>query len=100
MAKFEANYGNFNVIGGSLNGLPIQYLPSNKKTNAWKKYNADYLEHEGLKMLRRNEKFAEYRRMQNGEYTGVALDFIREIHDDFEIFETEVGGNKNYNIPD
>lgn len=100
MAKFEANYGNFNVIGGSLNGLPIQYLPSNKKTNAWKKYNADYLEHEGLKMLRRNEKFAEYRRMQNGEYTGVALDFIREIHDDFDIFETEVGGNKNYNIPD
>lgn len=98
MAKFEADYGNFNVIGGALNDIPIQYLPTSKKTNSWKKANADFFEHYGLRMLRRNEKFAEYRKMKDGQYTGVALDYIRELHDDYDIFDNKT--LSRYDLPD
>lgn len=95
MSKFEGELANFNIIDGGIgNSIPIQYLTKNKKTNDWKKATVDSICNYGNRMLQRNRKFAEYRKMKDGEYTGMATDFIREFQDDFDIFgEDEINRN-------
>ena len=99
MSKFEGELANFNTIeGGNGTTIPIQYLPKSKKTTAWKKATVDSLCNYGTRMLQRNRKFAEYRRMKDGEYSFIATDFIREYQDDFDLFGD--GGFQRGNVPD
>lgn len=88
MGNFHPDYGAFDLIGSSFNDMPIQYLPKTQKTTNWKRATVDYLETYGLKALRKNEKFAEYRKMKDGENTYIATDFIREYLDDDGLFDS------------
>lgn len=95
MSNFNPDYGNYDIISGALERMPIQQLPNSKKTNGWKKATVDHLELIGMRMLRKNEKFAEFRKMTNGEYSSMAVDFAETFIEDDDFFE-DVRKNNGY----
>lgn len=62
--------------------LPMQMLPRSKKNDKWKKYVMDTLENIGLKQIRENRVFADYRKMQQG----------RLVYSDFDETQTDLRG--------
>ena len=62
--------------------LPMQMLPRSKKNDKWKRYTMDTLENIGLKQIRENRVFADYRKMQQG----------RLVYSDFDEIQTDLRG--------
>lgn len=71
MSKNNSDWGNFNGIGNSSHSstIPIQALPSKFKNKDWRKATIDALEREGVKQIRSNIRFTEYRKMMDGHFT-------------------------------
>ncbi len=71
MGKINADFANFNGIGNSSNSntIPIQAIPTRLKNKDWRKSTIDGLEREGLKQIRKNMRFVEYRKMTQGLFT-------------------------------
>ena len=70
MADFNSNndfikYGS-SFTSGDYSALPMQMLPRSKKGAKWQKSVMDTLEIIGLKQIRQNRSFADYRKMQQG----------------------------------
>jgi len=92
MSKNEAEALNYIGIGlgDGLGGstLPIQTLPASKKKTAWKKANLDTLERIGIKQIRKNLSYSQYRRMMEGTFTYAAVG----LGEDFDMpwFDKEV----------
>lgn len=66
----------------SYESLPMQMLPRSKKNSKWQKYTMDTLENIGLKQIRENRVFADYRKMQQG----------RLVYSDFDETQTDLRG--------
>lgn len=99
-SKIEHDWGAFNGIstGSTHNTLPVQTLPESKKKKSWRKACMDRLERIGREQLRENSKFADYRKMKNGEFTYSAVG----LSQDFEMpwFDKEVRKlREKQNIP-
>lgn len=62
--------------------LPMQMLPKSKKNPKWQKYVMDTLENIGLKQIRENRVFADYRKMIEG----------RLVYSDFDETQTDLRG--------
>ena len=62
--------------------LPMQMLPRSKKNKKWQKFVMDTLENIGLKQIRENRVFADYRKMQQG----------RLVYSDFDETQTDLRG--------
>lgn len=62
--------------------LPNQMLPRNRKNAKWQRYVMDTLENIGLKQIRENRVFADYRKMQQG----------RLVYSDFDETQTDLRG--------
>lgn len=75
--KSELNYSEFKGIGSGYgrNTLPIQALPSSKKTEKWKKACADALERQGIVQIEQNLRFRDYRAMTEGRFTYAGTGF-------------------------
>lgn len=75
---FNAQRDYTKYVGGNAPGngdsLPMQMLPRSKKTPKWKKNVMDTLERIGLKQIRENVVFADYRKMQQGRLIYADLD--------------------------
>ena len=71
MGRINSDWANFNGIGNSSHGntIPIQALPSRYKNKDWRKATIDALEREGLKQIRSNIRFTDYRKMTQGLFT-------------------------------
>lgn len=71
MDKHNSDWSNFNGIGNSssTSTIPIQALPSRLKNKDWRKATIDALEREGVKQIRNNIRFVEYRKMMQGHFT-------------------------------
>lgn len=71
MGRINSDWSNFNGIGNSSNSstIPIQALPSKVKGKDWRKATIDALEREGLKQIRQNMRFVEYRKMTQGLFS-------------------------------
>jgi len=67
---------------GNFESLPMQMLPRSKKNDKWKEYVMDTLENIGLKQIRENRVFADYRKMQQG----------RLVYSDFDETQTDLRG--------
>lgn len=85
--KTNPDYNNFQIIEGALENMPTQQIPTKRKTNGWKKATVDHLELMGMRQLRKNEKFSEFRKMTQGEYTTIAVDFAKDFIEDDDFFE-------------
>jgi hypothetical protein len=92
MGRINADFANFNGIGNSSNSstIPIQALPSKLKNKDWRQATIDALEREGLKQIRQNIRFVEYRKMTQGLFT-YASD-LNSAMSDFSMpwFDTEI----------
>lgn len=90
--KINSDWANFNGIGNSshTSTIPIQALPSKLKNKDWRKATIDALEREGVKQIRKNIRFTEYRKMTQGLFT-YASD-INAGMSDFEMpwFDAEI----------
>lgn len=76
MAKSEIDFLSFDGIGNASDGhntLPIQVLPTKKKSKAWKKVCMDRLERIGIEQLHENIRFREFKKMKEGEFTYSAV---------------------------
>ena len=62
--------------------LPNQLLPRSKKNDKWKDHVMDTLENIGLKQIRENTAFADYRKMQQGKL----------VYADFDETQTDLKG--------
>lgn len=62
--------------------LPMQMLSRSKKNDKWKRHVMDTLENIGLKQIRENRVFADYRKMQQG----------RLVYSDFDETQTDLRG--------
>lgn len=73
-------------VGGntssSQESLPMQMLPRSKKNSKWEKHVMDTLENIGLKQIRENRVFSDYRKMQQG----------RLVYSDFDETQTDLKG--------
>lgn len=69
--RINSDFANFNGIGNASHGntIPIQALPSKYKNKSWKQATIDALEREGMKQIRGNIRFVEYRKMTQGLFT-------------------------------
>jgi hypothetical protein len=70
------------ITSSEYESLPNQMLTRNKKNEKWKKYVMDTLENIGLKQIRENRVFADYRKMQQG----------RLVYSDFDETQTDLRG--------
>lgn len=75
--KSELNYSEFKGIGAGYgrNTLPIQALPTSKKTEKWKKATVDALERQGITQIESNLRFRDYRAMTEGRFTYAGTGF-------------------------
>lgn len=81
--KSRSDYTKFGTnSSGSYETLPIQTLPRSKKNEKWQKYTMDTLESIGLKQIRDNRVFGDYRKMQQG----------RLVYADFDETQTDLQG--------
>lgn len=55
------------VTSSEYESLPMQMLPKSKKNDKWKRLVMDTLENIGLKQIRENRVFSDYRKMQQGK---------------------------------
>jgi hypothetical protein len=75
--KYDQEFGFFNGIGNSSSytgSMPIQTIPTSKKTVKWQKACMDALERIGLEQLHENIVFREARKMIEGQFTYQAVD--------------------------
>lgn len=99
MAKSELDSFNFIGLDHNLshNTLPIQTLKQSQKNKAWKKRTMDVLEQIGLEQLRKNIRFASWRKMADGQFTYSAVG-IEE--DDMPWFNKEIKKLKvDFDVP-
>lgn len=86
MSDFNSNKDFGKYVGStpstSNDSLPMQMLSRSKKNPAWQKYVMDTLETIGLKQIRENRVFADYRKMQQG----------RLVYSDFDETQTDLRG--------
>lgn len=86
MSDFQSRKDFTKYAGGvtstEYESLPMQMLPRAKKNDKWKKYVMDTLENIGLKQIRENRVFADYRKMQQG----------RLVYSDFDETQTDLRG--------
>ena len=86
MSDFNSRKDYTKYVGGitssEYESLPMQMLPRSKKNDKWKKYVMDTLENIGLKQIRENRVFADYRKMQQG----------RLVYSDFDETQTDLRG--------
>lgn len=95
MFKLENDLSYFDVQGGGgTSVLPVQHLPSNKKTLKWKKATVDAIERYGERMYIDNRKFVEYRKMKDGHYSYISSDFVRQNHSDHEMISEISSGQE------
>jgi len=67
---------------GEYESLPMQMLPRTKKDKKWQKLTMDTLENIGLKQIRENRVFADWRKMQQG----------RLVYSDFDETQSDLRG--------
>lgn len=91
MSKNNSDWSNFNGIGNaSHTAMPIQAVPSKLKNKDWRKATIDALEREGVKQIRKNIRFTEYRKMMDGNFT-YASDVNHGMSDfDMPWFDSEI----------
>ena len=86
MSDFNSRKDFTKYVGGftssEYESLPMQMLPRSKKNDKWKRYVMDTLENIGLKQIRENRVFADYRKMQQG----------RLVYSDFDETQTDLRG--------
>jgi len=86
MSDFNSQRDFTKYVGGftssEYEALPMQMLPRSKKDDKWKRYVMDTLENIGLKQIRENRVFADYRKMQQG----------RLVYSDFDETQTDLRG--------
>lgn len=86
MSDFNSRNDFTKYVGGftssEYEALPMQMLPRSKKNDKWKRYVMDTLENIGLKQIRENRVFADYRKMQQG----------RLVYSDFDETQTDLRG--------
>ena len=86
MSDFTSQNDYAKYVGGNSSNnqdsLPMQMLPRSKKNEKWGKHTMDTLENIGLKQIRENRVFADYRKMQQG----------RLVHSDFDETQTDLKG--------
>lgn len=70
---FQKGVGNSRLYNGSM--LPTQTLPSNKKTEKWKRANMDALEIIGQRQFMENLKFRDFYKMVQGKFTYAGTGF-------------------------
>lgn len=58
---------------GVFSGLPVQAIPTNKKTKEWFRATMDALEQIGLKQLDENQKYKDFYRMKDGKLSFMEL---------------------------
>lgn len=80
--KDFTKYVDGGITSSEYESLPMQMLPRSKKNDKWKKYVMDTLENIGLKQIRENRVFADYRKMQQG----------RLVYSDFDETQTDLRG--------
>lgn len=70
---------------GIFSGLPVQAIPTNKKTKEWFHATMDVLEHIGLKQLKENQKYMDFYRMKDGKLSFMELKdmipYLREVQE-------------------
>jgi hypothetical protein len=86
MSDFNSNKDFSKYVGGTpsskSDSLPMQMLARSKKNPAWQRYVMDTLETIGLRQVRENRVFADYRKMQQG----------RLVYSDFDETQTDLRG--------
>ena len=86
MSDFTSQNDYAKYVGGNSSNnqdsLPMQMFPRSKKNEKWGKHTMDALENIGLKQIRENRVFADYRKMQQG----------RLVHSDFDETQTDLKG--------
>jgi hypothetical protein len=86
MSDFNSRNDYTKYVGGNTSSnqdsLPMQMLPRSKKNDKWQKHTMDTLENIGLKQIRENRVFADYRKMQQG----------RLVYSDFDETQTDLKG--------
>lgn len=87
MSDFNSRKDFTKYVGGGIasseyESLPMQMLPRSKKNSTWEKRVMDTLESIGLKQIRENRVFADYRKMQQG----------RLVYSDFDETQTDLRG--------
>jgi hypothetical protein len=90
--KINSDWANFSNVGNSSHSstIPIQALPSKYKKKDWRQATIDALEREGLKQIRKNIRFTEYRKMTQGLFS-YASDVNHGMSDfDMPWFDSEV----------
>jgi hypothetical protein len=83
MTKDNSQFSLFDGVSttSSLSTLPLQTLPDNQKTKAWKKATVDAIETRGLEQVHRNLIFREWRAMAEGRFTylGTGISDFQEL---------------------
>ena len=86
MSDFNSRNDYVKYVGGATSSefeaLPMQMLPRSKKNPKWERYVMDTLENIGLKQIRENRVFADYRKMQQG----------RLVYSDFDETQSDLKG--------
>ena len=86
MSDFNTRKDYVKYVGGIASSeydtLPTQTLPRSKKNSKWKRLVMDTLENIGLRQIRENRVFADYRKMQQG----------RLVYSDFDETQTDLRG--------
>lgn len=71
---------------GVFSGLPVQAIPTRRKTKEWFKATMDALENIGLRQMGDNQKYKDFYRMKDGKLSYMELKdvipFLREIQQD------------------
>ena len=86
MSDFNQQKDYAKYVGGIASSeydtLPTQTIPKSKKNDKWKRLVMDTLENIGLRQIRENRVFADYRKMQQG----------RLVYADFDESQTDLRG--------
>ena len=97
-SKLNDFFPNFNGLGNGDSGyssvIPIQTISTSQKNRKWKQATIDSLERIGINQLRKNRRFAEYRKMMEGRFTYSATgfgDFMQMPWFDKEVRELRQG---------
>ena len=68
---------------GAFSGLPVQAIPSKRKTKEWFHATMDALENEGMNQMTENQKYIDFYRMKDGKLSYMELKdvipFLKEI---------------------
>lgn len=75
---------------GAISGLPVQAIPTKRKTREWFKATMDALENIGLRQLDENQKFKDFYRMMEGKLSIMELKDVIPYLKDLQKVRDEV----------